>query len=747
MKILKKRPLALILCIMLGGFSFFAGYSWQVQLVVSSVSLSIIVIIFIFENLKVGRKPIIIISLAAFASAVLLAMLWGFLFFPTNLYDKNCFIEAKVYDIDSSSSSTSVLILKSDSINGKKDKHAFIAYVNKEDVSDLEKYDTISFNAVISEFGGFDDGFDGKSYYLSNGYSARLSDLTDVTVTGKSIDYLDRFFTDLRIKICNTLKLRTDFETGAFLSALIVGDRSDLDGITKLNFSRLGISHILALSGMHLAILSIAVNALLIRIGLKKKIRLGIMIVLIVFYMSLTGFMPSVLRSGIMLIISSALFLISKKSDPVTSLCISVALIVLFNPTSIFDLSLWLSAFATLGVIAYSEIAEKSDKDASKLSKILLVLKNGCLVSVFAISTTFIFTASRFDAFSVASVLTTLLFSFIIELLIYGGMLLLLLGGIIPFGSIIITLSRLILIIADFVSSAKYIYLPMGSSVVKILIVLLTVFFFAFLIFEIKNMKKAITIIVLLLIGTFLAAEVDLICTVHTDDAIFSPAPSGDVVLVKSDGDVTAIYSGRAYMDHGFDVANEIISQRLTYIDNFVFTSYSYSTLDFTVALLSSIKVERLLLPIPTTTYEIDQAQAISDLLSSKSTYIEFYEMIDYLSFGEYDYRLMDKVDYAYGMHPQNAFELVHGNKRITYISTCEYKYLSPSATFLLYNSKNLIIGTIGNSNYYNFDMRLSTIESVIFYDDGRLTSEAEKYYIENGASVHCTKTPISIFD
>ena len=53
MKILKKRPLALILCIMLGGFSFFAGYGWQIQLIASSLALSIIAIIFIFDNLLI----------------------------------------------------------------------------------------------------------------------------------------------------------------------------------------------------------------------------------------------------------------------------------------------------------------------------------------------------------------------------------------------------------------------------------------------------------------------------------------------------------------------------------------------------------------------------------------------------------------------------------------------------------------------------------------------------------------------
>ena len=71
MKILEKRPLALILCIMLGGFSFFADFGWEIKLIVSAVSLLSIGIIFIFDNLKKGRNALTVISLAALCISVL----------------------------------------------------------------------------------------------------------------------------------------------------------------------------------------------------------------------------------------------------------------------------------------------------------------------------------------------------------------------------------------------------------------------------------------------------------------------------------------------------------------------------------------------------------------------------------------------------------------------------------------------------------------------------------------------------
>ena len=747
MKIFEKRPLALILCIMLGGFSFFADFGWKVKLIAASLSLFAIFAIYIFNNLKQGRKPIVIISLASFCASMLLSALWACTFFPSKYYDENVEIEAKVYDIDNSSSSSTVLICKTEKISGKTDRHTMIAYVDKETSIYIRKYDVIVFTADLNELASYDDGFDGRSYYISKGYSATLDNFDNLEIKENKVDKLDAFFKELRLNISNKLKLRTDFQTGAFLSALIIGERSDLSGSTKLNFARLGISHILALSGMHLAILSLAVNSVFVKLGIKKKIRATIMIALILFYMALTGFSASVLRAGMMLIIYYLLFLLSRKSDSLTSLVIATSLIVALNPTAVYALSLWLSAFATLGVIVFAEIAEKPNKDDVKVKKAWIWLKNGCLVSVFAFCATFVFTALRFDNFSVVSTFTTLLFSFVIQLFIYGGMLLLIVGAFIPFGRIMIVFSNGILWLAEKISSLKFVYVSMNAFVVKLLIVLLTVFFFAFLVMEIKSKKKAVAIILIMLLSVFIASEVHTVSKAYDDDVIYAPSASGDTLILKSDGDITAIYSGKAFMDNAWDILDVLVDENVVYIDNLVFASYSYSTLDFTSIVISGIKVERILLPRPNTKDEINQAEGLSYLLMDFGTKLEFYEMLDYVTFGEYKYRLIDKVDYVYGKYPSNVYEVSFGSESFTYVSVCEYDNLSVSAKALLFNSENLLIGTVGNSNYYLFNMHLPKIRNIYYFDAGRLTDDAMNYYKEKGASVKLTKTPLSIFD
>ena len=747
MKIFEKRPLALILSIMLGGFSFFIDFDWKIRLILASVSLLAISVIYIFDTLKTGRKPIVVISLVALSFSLLFSSLWSGLFFPSKYYDTEAQIEAKIYRIDNSDSRTSLIVFKSEKINGKKYERDFIAYVDREDSVYLRQYDIVSFSALVSEFSSYDDGFDGRTYYISKGYSAYLSEVSDIVIHTNEVDRVDSFFSELQSKISNVLKIRTDFDTGAFLSALLVGNRNDLSGNIKLNFARLGISHILALSGMHLAILALAINTVFIKVGVNKKIRLIILIAFIVFYMALTGFIVSVVRSGLMLIIASLLYLLFKNSDPTTSLLISVFSIVVFNPNSVYDLSLWLSAFATLGVITFSEISEKSDKNANTAVKILFFLKNSCLVSVFAFCATFALTVLRFDYFSVASIFTTLIFSFLIQFLIYGGILLLLFGGIIPFGKIIVFMSNAILSVAEAISSIKFVYVSMNSFVVKVLAVLLTVFFFAFLVFETKNKRKGIVIILTMLISVYAVAEINTVVRAYDDDALFSPSTSGDTFILKSDGDVTAIYSGKAFSDGGWDILDLFADQCIVYVDNFVFASYSYSTIDFAQVIANGIKIEKIMLPRPATDDELNQAEGLSDLLSSYGTYIEFYDEIEYVNFGEYGYRLINKTDYTYGKYPANVFEITLDEERVTYVSVCDYDDLSPSAKALLFNSQNLLIGTIGNSNYYLFDMHLPKINNIYFCDEGRLTDEAIEYYDKKGASTYYVKTPLSIFN
>ena len=216
----------------------------------------------------------------------------------------------------------------------------------------------------------------------------------------------------------------------------MLGEREYLSSETRHDFARVGLSHVLALSGMHLAILSFAIEMLLSRLGVMKKPRKIVQIIFVLVYMTLTGFPASVMRAGIMLIISSLLFLLSRRADSITSLFISITVILIAEPYATFDIGLWLSVFATLGILLFLEFYESVKYQGKTTFKIRLfrTLVLPIAISIFAFGGTFLISALTFNSFSLLAPITTPIYSVVIEVYMYLGMALLICGSFLSLG-------------------------------------------------------------------------------------------------------------------------------------------------------------------------------------------------------------------------------------------------------------------------------------------------------------------------
>ncbi len=748
MNILKNRPLSLILCIMLGVFSLFADFSISFKLISASVSIAIFALLFVFKDLIKGRTIFIKIILILITITFLLSALWAYLFFPHQYYNKTVDISGRIYNIDDSGYASTVISLKTQTISGKDDSHKLKVYLDKEDANSLREYDIISFKGEISELSSSDNGFDSRSYHITYGYSGFAECTGDIAVLGNDIDYFDSTFKAIGKTVSNTLKKRTDFNTGAFLTALIIGDRSELDGNTKLNFLRTGISHILALSGMHIALLSISLNKLLLLFKVNKKARVIIVSLFAVFYMGLTGFSTSVSRAAIMLIITGALYLTQHKADTITSLLISVAVIIIFSPHAAFDLSLWLSAFATLGVICYSEISSDKTDDAedSFIKKSLRLLYDASMVSVFAFGATFAICAIKFDNLSIISVISTLLFSFITNILIYSGLLILAIGWLIPFGKPVICLSDFIKISAEYLSDLEWIYTSMDSIVTKSFIAVFSLLFFAYIFFETKKQKLSIILIVALMSCTFISSLADTMIRKYDDGVIYAPLASVDSFLLKSKGNTSLIISGKQSKAKAYDVIDFLNGEKVVYLDNLVISNYTYSSIDFSEAIINNVKTERIHIPSPITDDELDKAEGLSRLLSLYGTDLFFYDSLETLKFGQFKFRGYYNKPYSYGDDVLNVFTVSDDESTYTYISGGKYSDVNADSKMLLTSSKYIIIGN-QSRKANEFDMKLGKAETIYCHESCVFSSASYSYYTKKGIPIEFIETPVSIWD
>ena len=96
-------------------------------------------------------------------------------------------------------------------------------------------------------------------------------------------------------------------------------------------------SHILAISGMHVSYLLIGIRGLFNKSLGKRKTSI-ISIVFLIFYMFLTNFSPSITRAGVMSILLLFSKLVYRNNDTYTSLSLALLIILVYNPFIINNL-------------------------------------------------------------------------------------------------------------------------------------------------------------------------------------------------------------------------------------------------------------------------------------------------------------------------------------------------------------------------------------------------------------------------
>lgn len=154
-----------------------------------------------------------------------------------------------------------------------------------------------------------------------------------------------------REKLGSILEQAFPEDQAGFMKGMLVGLRSDLDPEQFQQFSQLGLTHILAISGLHVGIFAGIILALLRWAGLPKETSLTVAMVLMPLYILVTGSAPSVVRAGIMAM--AGLYLARKKllKESLNLVCAVGLGMLLWNPYYLVNISFQLSFLVTIGLI------------------------------------------------------------------------------------------------------------------------------------------------------------------------------------------------------------------------------------------------------------------------------------------------------------------------------------------------------------------------------------------------------------
>lgn len=270
------------------------------------------------------------------------------------------------------------------------------------------------------------EGLEEDTYHRGNGVFllAYAQEASEVTAAEK---VPARYFPALlRREITRRLEEAFPEDVAFFTKALLLGDRSDVDYQTNTAFKVSGISHIIAVSGLHVSILF----SVIFLISARKRFLTALLgIPVLLLFAAVAGFTPSITRACVMQILMILAMLLNREYDPPTALSTAVLLMLLYNPVVITSASFQLSVGCMAGIFLFSGRLQKwicglsfwrGWKGKSLKVRLRQWFASGVSVTLSSMFFTTPLVAYYFGSVSLVGVLTNLLTLWAVSWIFYG---------------------------------------------------------------------------------------------------------------------------------------------------------------------------------------------------------------------------------------------------------------------------------------------------------------------------------------
>lgn len=210
------------------------------------------------------------------------------------------------------------------------------------------------------------------------------------------------------------------------MMAMIGGESGVIDSEMRERFSQSGLSHILALSGLHVGIIAAIVAFALwpVYFAGRGRVRWLIVVAALWLFALLTGMGPSVVRATVMATVYMVGRLLYRRTSALNSLAVAAAVILLFAPESLFEIGFQLSFAAVLSIIVFAE----RFNPISQRRRLLYSVVSFLSVTVSAVLGTALLSAIYFHSFPGYFLLANSLAALLVAPALAGGVLLVAFG-------------------------------------------------------------------------------------------------------------------------------------------------------------------------------------------------------------------------------------------------------------------------------------------------------------------------------
>lgn len=479
------------------------------------------------------------------------------------------------------------------------------------------------------------NAFDYKNYLQRNNISWILDvDKLSLESCYKQSDSIVTELKAFRHKEIDRIRNTFPKETSALAAALIFGERNLFNTEMERSYQKIGIVHLLAISGLHVGLLTGMLYFICIRVGLTKEKTEILLMAFLPVYTVITGLAPPVVRAAVMLIMLIGSRRFAVRMTPLDAVSAAFMVMAFFQPNIIFDTGFQLSFAVSFSLVISAPAILKAFTS--------LIRQTAAASFIAQVSSLPIVLASFYEVSAIsifANLLFVPLFSFVLLPLLLISYILLLLLSTLP-SPYLYFLEQLVHHV-NFLAM-KLSELPMSTIIIGKLepiflvvqIILIPIFFFKWEGFILKKLKPPLWLFALPFLPLFMQILLPYLnpygqitfLDVGQGDSIFIRMPYNQGNYLIDTGGVLQ-FEKESWQQRGspYDPGEKIVvpflkSAGVRTVDKLILTHGDADHIGGAVALFKEVRINQLI--IPRVSDRSDLEQNIINIASEKGTNI-----------------------------------------------------------------------------------------------------------------------------
>ena len=297
-----------------------------------------------------------------------------------DLKENTVIVQGKIYKIENTAFGTNIYLKGVEVENGEKSVSVKRIFVNTEKIPNVKIGNIIKVRGKLRQFeeAANKGNFDSRKYYLSLGFYGKIEAGT-IEVINSDYSGIRQELYELRMEIIERLEKLCSDNNGIFsiinnkngiIGAIILGDKTDLDSDIKELYSVSGIAHILAISGLHISFIGMAIYRLLRR-RFRFLFSAAVSIPVVLSFGIMSGFGISTIRAIIMFILKIIGEVLGRKYDAITAISLAGLVLLVQNPFVVCNSGFQMSFGAIIAIVLILPIVEEILNTDNKIIKVL----------------------------------------------------------------------------------------------------------------------------------------------------------------------------------------------------------------------------------------------------------------------------------------------------------------------------------------------------------------------------------------